>query len=52
MKRVSTFSYQMFVSYSRGLTALRRELAKNKLEKIIRSELEKYIGFEEADSDG
>ena len=52
MERVSTFSYHMFVSYSRGLTALRRELAKRKLERIIRSKLRKYRGFEEVDSDG
>jgi len=47
MKRVSAFAEHLFIVYCRGLTALKRELAK----KMIRSEFEKYIGFEEVDSD-
>jgi len=31
MKRVSAFSYQMYIDYCKGLTTLKRELAKRRL---------------------
>jgi len=45
MERVSAFAYHTFVVNCRGLTALRRELARRKLERMLKSELEKYEGF-------
>ena len=50
MERVSTFADYLFIANCRGLTALRRELAKRKLERILRSKVRKYRGFEEVDS--